>query len=109
MSQCTGNANPAPSMEDCGIKVVQHFTTEMSEAADVVKGLEWPASTTFTSLALMAAKTELSLGRKDASSVVIVVTDGRPMNRMRTEEASKRVRQSSRLMFVPVTTFVPMA
>jgi len=96
-------------MEECGIQIVQHFTTDMTKAADVVKGLTWPMSSTLTSMALMAAKSELSLGRKDASSVVVVVTDGRPMNRVRTTKAAKDLRETARLMWVPVTSFVPMA
>jgi len=107
-SKCTGSSNPAPTLKECGIQIVQHFTTDMKKAADVVKGLEWPAATTLTSQALMTAKAELSLGRKDAQSVVVVVTDGRPMNRDRTAQASKDVREVARLIWVPVTQFAPL-
>jgi len=106
--RCTGGRGATPSMADCGIQIVQHFTTDMAKAADVVKGLTWPAATTLTSQALMAAKAELSLGRKDAQSVVLVVTDGRPMNPRRTKQASKDLREAARLMWVPVTRYAPM-
>jgi len=108
--RCTGaSVGPTPKMEDCGIQIVQHFTADMKKASDIVKGLAWPAATTLTSQALMAAKSELSLGRKDAQSVVVVVTDGRPMNKGRTGEAAKTLREGARLMWVPVTQFAPMA
>jgi len=102
--KCTGKVNGTVDMKkDCGIDVVQHFTVDMDAAATVVSGLAWPATTTLTSQALLAAKTELTLGRKDANSVVIVVTDGKPLNSGRTGEAAKQVKAGSRLMWVPVT------
>ena len=35
---------------------------------------------TLTSLALATAKAELALGRKDSKSIVVVITDGRPLS-----------------------------
>jgi len=107
---CTGAAQGAtPNLkDDCGIDIVQHFTADMSEAANVISGLVWPAKTTLTSQALMTAKSELSLGRKDASSVVVVVTDGRPLNPQRTEKASSDLKKSARLMWIPVGQNVPI-
>merc|ERR1719265_1092126 len=91
---CSGRATgPRPTLETCGIQIVQHFTADMNEAQDVVKGLTWPRGTTLTSQALMAAKSELTLGRKDASSVVLVVTDGKPMSKYRTGMAAKALRK----------------
>merc|ERR1719487_2673193 len=61
-----------------------------------------------TSAALLQASDELKFGRKDASSVVIVITDGRPMSPGKTFEAAKKVRSKARLMFVPVTEYAPI-
>ena len=107
---CTGATKGAtPNLkDDCGIDIVQHFTADMGEAANVISGLAWPAKTTLTSQALMTAKSELSLGRKDASSVVVVITDGRPLNPKRTQEASSDLRKSARLMWIPVGRNVPI-
>jgi len=107
---CTGASQGAtPDLkDDCGIDIVQHFTADMGAAANVIRGLTWPAKTTFTSGALMTAKSELALGRKDANSVVMVITDGRPLNPGRTAKASEVLRKSARLMWVPVTTNVPI-
>jgi len=107
---CTGaTAGATPDLKiDCGIDIVQHFTADMQEASTVINKLNWPATTTFTSQALMTAHSEFSLGRKEANSVVIVITDGRPLNPARTGEAALELRKSARLIFVPVTSNVPM-
>jgi len=72
-----------------------------------ITGLKWPRGSTLTSLALMTAKAELSLGRKNAQSNVVVFTDGRPLSYRQTGIASKEVRRSSRLVWVPVTKYAP--
>jgi len=107
---CTGATQGAtPDLKtDCGIDIVQHFTADMKEAATVIKNLNWPATTTLTSQVLATAQSELSLGRKEANSLVIVITDGRPLNPMRTGEMATKLKESSRLMFVPVTNNVPL-
>jgi hypothetical protein len=49
------------------------------------------------------------LGRDDAQSIVIVITDGRPMSNRKTYHASLELRKKARLMWVPVTKFAPLA
>ena len=56
----------------------------------------------------MTAKAELQLGRKDAKSVVVVITDGRPLSYGRTYSASHAVRKAARLVWVPVTAYAPL-
>merc|ERR1719482_1492882 len=56
----------------------------------------------------MTAKAELSLGRKDAPSSVIVYTDGRPLSFRKTDIAARAVRKSSRLLWVAVTEHAPL-
>jgi len=58
-------------------------------------------------LALLTAKAELSLGRKDAQSNVVVFTDGRPLSYRATGIASEKLRQVARLLWVPVTKYAP--
>jgi len=62
---------------------------------------------TYTSTALNTARSELSLGRDDAQSVVIIITDGRPMSTRRTRIAARELRNQARLMWVPVTRWAP--
>merc|ERR1719377_306796 len=80
----------------------------MSVVKRKITALDWPKGSTMTSLALMTAKTELTLGRKDATSVVVVITDGRPLSYRKTWVASRIVRKSARLVWVPVTRYAPL-
>merc|ERR1719313_3130141 len=80
----------------------------MTKVKAAIAGLTWPKGSTLTSLALQSAKTELTMGRKDAKSVVVVITDGRPMSYRRTYWASRDVRKAARLVWVPVTRFAPL-
>merc|ERR1719265_1370897 len=91
----------------CGIRTVTHFTSDLAKVKQLVTGLTWPQGSTLTSLALMTAKAELSLGRKNAGSNVIVFTDGRPLSFRKTRMASRIVRKSARLVWIPVTKYAP--
>jgi hypothetical protein len=95
--------------DDCKINMVSHFTKDLGTLQTTIRGLVWPKGSTLTSLALGAAKSELSLGRKDAKSVVIVITDGKPLSIRKTTLASRELRKAARLMWVPVTRFAPLA
>jgi hypothetical protein len=109
VSQCTGkNAKTVDQEKVCRIKTVTHFTDDLKKVKGVIAGLTWPQGSTLTSLALLTAKAELSLGRPAAKSTVIVFTDGRPLSFRKTEMASRSVRKSARLMWVPVTKFAPL-
>jgi len=88
---------------------VQHFNSDTEAAAKKIEGMRWPRSVTYTANALNAAKSELSLGRAYAQSVVIVITDGRPMSMLQTGIASRNLRKDARLMWVPVTRWAPVA
>jgi len=102
------SAEPVDLETTCKIKTVTHFTTDMSKVKELIGGLTWPQGSTLTSLALMTAKNELSLGRKDAKSIVVVITDGRPMSYRATRLASKALRKTARLVWVPVTRYAPL-
>jgi len=93
--------------EDCGIEWVSHFTNKTDQVATDIENLQFPKKTTLTSLALSTAETELSQGRQDATSIVVVVTDGKPMSKRNTWRAVKSIRKKARLMFVPVGRYVP--
>merc|ERR1719408_952326 len=80
----------------------------MKQAKSKIAGLEWPKGSTLTSLALSTARSELALGRKNAKSVVVVITDGRPLSSRRTGIAARDLRKSARLVWVPVTKFAPL-
>jgi hypothetical protein len=92
----------------CGIKMVTHFTNDMKKVKGLIAGLQWPRGSTLTSLALMTAKAEFSLGRKNSHANVVVFTDGRPLSFRSTTIVSKQVRRSARLIWVPVTKYAPL-
>merc|ERR1711988_1567592 len=73
----------------CKIKTVTHFTDDLKKVKNLITGLTWPKGSTLTSLALLTAKAELALGRKNAKSVVVVITDGRPLSYRATGLASR--------------------
>merc|ERR1719336_3726072 len=68
-----------------------------------------PKSTTMTSLALGLAEGELFKGREDASSVVILLTDGWPMSRANTNSAAARLQQYAKVLYVPVGRSAPLS
>merc|ERR1719198_384693 len=67
---------------------VTHFTSDTEAAAVAIENMNWPRSITYTANALNMARSELSLGRADAQSVVILITDGRPMSTRKTRRAA---------------------
>merc|ERR1719271_729923 len=106
--RCMGRG-PPPDMETvCKIKTVEHFTRDMKDAHNKIAALAWPQGSTLTSLALMTAKSELAYGRKESESIVIVITDGRPLSYRATGIASKQIRKQARLVWVPVTRYAPL-
>jgi Mg-chelatase subunit ChlD len=109
VSKCTGtSANTVDLTTVCKIRTVTHFSNDLASVKSQIDALAWPKGSTLTSLALESAKSELTLGRKDAHSIVIVFTDGRPLSRRKTYAASMDVRKAARLVWVPVTSFAPL-
>jgi len=106
--KCIGQGD-APDMEqDCHISWISHFTNETLRVAQLVWDLEFPSATTLTSVALAEAESELINGREDAASIVVVVTDGKPMSVSKTLEAADALKQKARVIWVPVGASAPM-
>lgn len=108
-SRCAGkNARKNKiTPETCGVKTVTHFTTNLKSVKRSVNKLKYPRGGTMTSLALLTANAELTLGRPGAHAVIVVFTDGYPYSPRKTAAASKKVRESARLLWVPVTKWAP--
>jgi hypothetical protein len=110
VSKCIGRDSQATvSLSDCGIKTVTSFTNDLVKVDTLVTALQWPMGSTLTSLALMTAKSMLNLGRQNVHSVVVVITDGRPLSFRKTTQSSREIRKLARLVWVPVTNFAPLA
>merc|ERR1711972_101988 len=79
----TGNSSQIDPVADCGMMWQSRFSDNKSpeQVVDDIEKMTWPQGTTLTSMALMEASAELSLGRTNASGVVIVVTDGNPISK----------------------------
>jgi len=109
VKKCMGANKDKVDPEKCGLTTVTHFSDNIKNVRQRVLGLDWPRGSTLTSLALATAKAELSLGRKNAKSVVIVFTDGRPMSYRKTKVAAIDLRKSARLIWVPISSRAPLA
>jgi len=92
----------------CKIKTVTHFTDDLKKVKKQIAGLEYPKGSTLTGLALFTAIGEFAVGRKDAKTVVVTITDGRPLSFLYTTYASRAVRKQARLIWVPVTRYAPL-
>jgi len=109
VSKCMGERpGPVDMEKDCQISWASHFSKNMPKLSSSLDRLAWPKGGSLTSLALAAAENELQLARKDAKSVVVVVTDGRPLSFRRTGLASERIKEKARLVWVPVSKFAPL-
>jgi hypothetical protein len=107
--KCFGrNSKNVDQEKTCKIKSVNHFTTDMKSVKTKIAALTWPKGSTLTSLALLRAKDELQLGRKDVKSIVVAITDGRPLSYRKTFFAARIVRKVARLIWVPVTRNAPL-
>jgi len=106
--KCVGKSKKKVDPATCGIKTVTHFTMDIKNVKQLITGLKWPRGSTLTSLALMTAKAELALGRKNSKSNVVLFTDGRPLSYRMTGVASKAVRKVARLLWVAVTRYAPL-
>jgi len=102
------NVKKVDRQKICNVKVAGHFSADLKKVKSTVTGLTWPRGSTLTSLALLTAKAELALGRKDAESVVIIFTDGRPLSYRKTGMAARQLRKSARLVWVPITKYAPL-
>lgn len=87
---------------------VTHFTKDFATTKNQIEGMTWPQSLTYTANALNTARSEFSLGREGAASIVVLITDGRPMSLRKTRLAAQKLRQQARLITVPVTKWAPV-
>jgi hypothetical protein len=109
VSKCTGKSTGSVDMtKDCHVTIAQHFTTDMEKAKETVNKLEYKVGSKLLSLALMAVKSELPLGRPDARTIVIVFMDGEPLSYRKTLVTSQEIRKKARLLYIPVVKFSPL-
>lgn len=110
---CTGEKDMAQGKtldlkKQCGISWVSHFTNKTDDLDKTLETLEWPEASTLTSVALGEAENEMMLGRADANTVVVVITDGKPMSQLNTVAAAKKLSEKAKVVWVPVGRNAPM-
>jgi hypothetical protein len=109
VSKCAGKSTGKVDIEKtCRVKVVQHFDEDLKKTKNTLNGLSFAKGTKLVALALLTAKAELTLGRKQNPSVVITFTDGAPLSFRKTKLASRSLRKAGRLLWVVVTKFSPL-
>jgi len=107
--KCFGKSSRQVDQEKvCKIKSVTHFTNDMAAIKQKISKLVWPKGSTLTSLALVNAYSQLTLGRPTAKSVVVAITDGRPLSFRGTALAATYLRKKARLVWVPVGKAAPL-
>jgi len=109
VGKCVGKSLHKVDLEKtCRIKTVTHFTNDFKKLKGLLAGLQFPRGSTLTSLALMTAKAELTLGSQTSPANVVVFTDGRPLSYRKTELAARSLRKTARLLWVPMTRYAPL-
>jgi len=110
VSKCTGKSTKKVDMEKtCKITLVQHFTDDLTAFKGKINGLKFQAGSKLLSLGLMTVQSEFALGNKNHRTVVIVFIDGQPLSYRKVKLASRALRKKSRLVWVAVTKFFPLA
>jgi len=93
-----GEVKKADEEKVCGMKIVSHFTNDTAALKAGIKAMRFPRSSTYTQKALEMANAELMLGRKDATRIVLCMTDGIPISPRRTGMAARKLKKKARLM-----------
>jgi hypothetical protein len=93
----------------CKITWVEHFTSDASALAGKIQALTQPKGSTYTSMALATAATEMISGRSSAGSLLLTITASKSLDKQKTTRVAKRLMKRYRLLWVPVTHAVPIS
>merc|ERR1719380_162295 len=84
-------------------KIVSPLQNSMEEVLPMIEKISFQRGVTDMAQGLSLAKTILMEGRKEASSVVILLTDGKPSCKFSTSKAATELREMGvRLVIVPI-------
>jgi len=87
------NCMSGSSLADCNVRIALKLTPDLATASDAVTQLPWPGGPGHLAGALaFAGSALLEGGRRDASSLVLVITRGRPLSTARTADAAEALR-----------------
>jgi len=105
--KCTETPDKVDMWTLCGMKWVSRYTTDTAAVAAQIDQLTYPKGGTLTSVALGDAEANLKNGRAEANSVVIVITDGKPLSMWNTKQAAKRLQRKAKVLWVPIGSDAP--
>jgi len=87
---------------ECGLEIVQHLSNA-TDTQTTLLDVPYPRGSTFTSGALKLAEAELRFSRPEAEKIVIMLTDGVPIDKKNTQDAATTLRNKGiRIVAVPV-------
>jgi len=106
---CKDNVSAGQELTDeemeskCGVKLAQTLSNDTTKTLETIDALPYPAMSTFTAGALHSAKTMLKFARPDAERIVVLLTDGIPMNKHLTRKAARELKKAGvRIISVPI-------
>jgi len=105
---CTNNPDNVDMEKQCRIFQVSPYTSDTDALAEKIRALKWPARSTLTSVALGMADADLKYGREGAASVVVVLTDGKPISYEQTKAAALRLQQHAKVVWIPIGRNAPI-
>eukprot|EP00397_Hematodinium_sp_SG-2012_P015657 GEMP01015949.1.p2 GENE.GEMP01015949.1~~GEMP01015949.1.p2 ORF type:complete len:304 (+),score=80.06 GEMP01015949.1:1655-2566(+) len=93
-----GNVSPA--------KIVQALSFDIKKTAAAIDALTWQKGFTNMAQAFSAADGIFMEGRKNAQSVLVIITDGKPSFRFQTASAVKKMREKgTKVIIIAVKSF----
>lgn len=97
------------SLQDCNVRLALPLSSDAGAASAAVQQLRWPGSPAHVAGALAVAGGALAQeGRQDAQSIVLVMTQGRPLSSSRTAAAAEAIeRAGKRVTWVLLGNGVP--
>jgi len=106
--KCVDSAGSVDMERTCRVSQVSHFTSDTRRVAAMATAMRFPARSTLTSVALGIAETEIKYGRQGAESVVVVITDGKPISNDLTREAAEALQKKARVVWIPLGLNAPL-
>jgi len=85
----------------------ERFTSDGQKLGAEIEKESFFRKATLTSAALGEAEANIKNGRSDAASVVVVITDGRPLSQEDTLAAAKRLQTVAKVLWVPIGRRAP--
>lgn len=106
LDACAGRGEGQVDMDAvCKIKMVAPFGETVQAATSSLDGVSFMAGTRLLSAAMEMSKSELTLARRSATKVVVIITGSRPTELAATYRAARSLRRAAdKVMFAAVNS-----